>query len=84
MQPPDQMDPLATFLAAVPGGGRKVGGQWWCRCPVHPDKRPSLALRETPDGTLLVRCYAGCATSDVLDALGLRYRDLYPDGPASW
>lgn len=74
------MTPLARFLAAVPGGGRKAGSQWFARCPVHPDKRASLALREADAGKLLVRCYAGCATSDVLDALGLRFADLYPSG----
>jgi putative DNA primase/helicase len=72
------MDPLDTFLAAVPDGGRKVGGQHLMRCPVHPDKRPSLAVRELADGKLLVHCHAGCTTADVLDALGLRWRDLRP------
>jgi len=72
------MDPLTTFLAAVPDGGRKVGGQYLMRCPTHPDKRPSLAVRELVDGTLLVHCHAGCATPDVLTALGLRFRDLRP------
>ena len=72
------LTPLDTFLAAVPDGGRKVGGQWLVRCPVHFDKRPSLAVRETLDGKLLVHCHAGCATTDVLAALGLRFRDLRP------
>ena len=73
------MDPLDTFLAAVPDGGRKVGGQYLMRCPAHDDKRPSLAVRERDDGALLVRCHAGCATEDVLDALGLEFADLYPE-----
>lgn len=73
------MHPLDTVLAAVPGGGRRVAGQWLCRCPAHPDERPSLAVRERDDGAVLVRCFAGCRTSDVLDAIGLGWRDLYPD-----
>ncbi len=77
------MTPLDTFLAAVPDGGRKVGGQWRFRCPVHLDKRPSLFVREAPDGRLLVRCWAGCRTADVLDAIGLDYADLFPERP-SW
>jgi len=73
------MTPLSTFLAAVaPGGGRKVSGQYLCRCPVHADRRASLAVRELADGKLLVHCHAGCTTADVLDALGLRWRDLRP------
>ena len=73
------MDPLDTFLAVVPGGGRKVGGQWLFRCPAHDDRRPSLAVRERDDGVLLIRCHAGCANEDVLLALGLDFADLYPE-----
>jgi hypothetical protein len=71
--------PLDTFLAAVPGGGRKVGGQYLVRCPGHNDRRPSLAVRELANGSLLVRCHAGCETEDVLDALGLDWGDLFSE-----
>jgi hypothetical protein len=73
------MDPLDTFLAAVPDGGRRVGGQYLLRCPSHDDRRPSLGVRELDDGRLLVRCYAGCATEDILAALDLEFADLYPE-----
>lgn len=74
------MPPLDTFLAAAaPGRDWKVsGGQYLCRCPVHEDRRPSLGVRVARDGKLLVRCYAGCATVDVLAALHLSWRDLRP------
>ena len=73
------MDPLDTFLAAVPDGGRRVGGQWLVRCPAHDDRRPSLAVRERHDGALLLCCHAGCATEAVLEALGLDFTNLYPE-----
>ena len=73
------MDPLDTFLAVVPGGGRMVGGLWLFRCPAHDDRRPSLAVRERDDGVLLIRCHAGCANEHVLLALGLDFADLYPE-----
>ena len=78
------MDPLDTFLAAVPDGGRKVGGQYLVRCPAHDDQRPSLGVRELDDGRLLLRCYAGCATEDILTTLGLEWRDLFPTQTSSW
>jgi len=76
--------PLARFLAVVPplAGGkayRPTVGRVNVRCPVHGDERPSLGLRERDDGSLLVHCYAGCSTTDVLDALGLAFADLYPE-----
>lgn len=38
----------------------------------------SLGIREFSDGKVLVRCYAGCSTEHVLEALGLTCKDLYP------
>lgn len=47
-------------------------------CPAHDDRNPSLSVTAVP-GSVLLRCHAGCATTDVLTALGLRPADLYDD-----
>ena len=47
-------------------GGRKAGGGWSARCPAHDDRTPSLSLRETGDGKVLVRCHAGCDQDEVI------------------
>ncbi len=78
------MTPIETFSAAAGCSGRKVGSQLFFLCPTHPDKRPSLAVREATDGKLLVRCYAGCQTADVLEALELDFADLYPESAQPW
>jgi len=39
-------------------------------------------VSEGSDGRILVKCYAGCATSAVVDALGLSMSDLFADKPA--
>ena len=77
------MSCLSKVLAAAPplAGGKPYqprAGRVTVRCPVHGDKRPSLGLRERDDGSLLVHCYAGCSTADVLAALGLDWPDLWP------
>lgn len=53
-------------------------GRWLACCPAHHDRSPSLAIRETPDGTLLLKCFAECSTADVLAAVGLELKDLFP------
>ncbi|WP_417422450.1 CHC2 zinc finger domain-containing protein [Halomonas sp.] len=53
-------------------------GRWLACCPAHQDRSPSLAVRETSDGTILMKCFAGCPTGDVLDAIGLELKDLFP------
>ena len=53
-------------------------GQWSARCPAHDDKGPSLSIKETPEGVVLLRCFAECAVSEVVSAVGLDLADLFP------
>lgn len=53
--------------------------KWIARCPAHEDKSPSLAITETDDGTVLVHDFAGCNVSEILHAVGLDLRDLFPE-----
>jgi hypothetical protein len=55
-------------------------GRWIAACPSHPDRRPSLSIREVDDGRVLIKCFAGCGAIDVLDSLGLSWAALFPDG----
>ena len=48
-------------------------------CPAHDDRSPSLSIRETKDGQILLNCFAGCDVHSVLDALGLTFSDVYPE-----
>jgi len=52
--------------------------RWLARCPAHPDKHPSLNIRETPDGKVLIKCFTGCGAADVVAAVGLELSDLFP------
>ena len=52
-------------------------------CPAHEDSSPSLKVDRTPEGKYLLHCFAGCATADVVKALGLEWTDLFPDAPRS-
>lgn len=53
---------------------KALGGQWhgsygYVRCVSHPDKRPSLRLRDGERGQLLVYCHAGCDSTHILQRL---------------
>jgi putative DNA primase/helicase len=56
----------AAEIAAALGGARREGSSWRCRCPVHGGR--SLTMRDGRD-TLLIRCWGGCVTRDVLAEL---------------
>jgi hypothetical protein len=52
--------------------------KYTARCPAHQDRSPSLSVSEGRDGQALVHCFAGCTAEDVVGALGLELRDLFP------
>jgi hypothetical protein len=58
------------------------------RCPAHDDRRASLSIAEGEDYRVLLTCFAGCKTEDVVKAAGLTMRDLFPantsDRGGSW
>jgi hypothetical protein len=48
------------------------------RCPAHEDSNASLQLSEGDEGTALIKCFAGCTTEEVVNALRLEWADLFP------
>ena len=69
---------LLSTLDKVKPNGR---GKWLACCPAHPDKSPSLAIKQTDQGKLLIHCFSGCAVADVVAAVGLTLADLMPINP---
>lgn len=53
-------------------------GKWQALCPAHNDKRPSLSIKESDDGRVLLKCWTGCGAAEIVNALGLSLADLFP------
>lgn len=70
--------PVDRLLARLERVKATGPGRWNARCPAHNDKSPSLAIRELEDGRILIHCFTGCSTADVLAAVGLEFADLFP------
>jgi hypothetical protein len=64
----------AEQIARALGGVARAGHDWVARCCCHEDRRPSLSLRDGDGGRLLVKCFAGCDSRDILAEL--RHRGL--------
>ncbi|MGI8536803.1 MAG: toprim domain-containing protein [Mycobacteriales bacterium] len=71
------LDVLAERGSKVKASGSTAIAQ----CPAHRDRDrdPSLSVRAI-EGSVLLKCHAGCDNADVLAAIGCTLRDLY-DNP---
>ena len=69
---------LEPLLSRLVGVKRVSDHRWIARCPAHDDRSPSLSLA-VRDGTPLIHCFAGCAATDVLAAVGITWKEILPD-----
>lgn len=54
---------------------------WMAVCPAHEDRSASLSIGLGDDGRILLNCFAGCSTTDVIAAAGVEWAALFPEGP---
>ncbi len=71
------MKPIDKLLPRLAKVREVAPSQWVARCPAHSDQHPSLRVRELDDGTVLIKCWAGCSAQDICGAVGLAPRDLF-------
>ncbi len=66
---------LEDFLSKLEGVKQLPSG-FAARCPAHDDHVASLSVNEGREGGIVLICFAGCQTEDVVSAVGLTMRDL--------
>jgi len=67
------------FLSRLQKVKRTRSSNWIACCPAHKDKHPSLTIAETPDERVLIHCFAGCSTEEILKVVGMEFKDLFPE-----
>jgi hypothetical protein len=68
---------LGEFIAKL-DGVRPTPRGILALCPSHPDRRQSLSVNEGERG-LLLKCWAGCTTTEIVAAMGVTLSDLFYD-----
>jgi hypothetical protein len=76
--------PLQSIVEALqPYAIREVkAGSFVSRCPVHSSPRTPdrpLMITQGDRGQILLHCFGGCNTNDVLHGIGLGFSDLFPE-----
>ncbi len=69
--------PLEKVLSRL-GEVKKSGEGYMAHCPAHIDNKRSLSVKETDMGVVLLKCFAGCQFEEVLKAINLEKKDLFP------
>ena len=62
-----------TYPFPLSPRAKKCSGGYIDICPAHEDRDPSLSIRVTADGLLLLKCFAGCHFEDILRAAGITH-----------
>lgn len=70
--------PIDRVLDALGYTGARDGGQYKCTCPTHQDDKESLSVTVTPQGVVLLHCFAKCDSAAIVKAMGLTFVDLSP------
>ena len=78
------MNPIDHILSRLDKVKPNGAGKWLPCCPAHDDKNPSLSIKEADNGTVLLKCWAGCSAAEITGAVELDLRDLFAgDKPRS-
>ena len=70
--------PIDIVLHRLDRVKRTAPDKWVALCPAHDDRRPSLSIREAVDHKVLLKCWAGCGATEIVNALDLSLADLFP------
>jgi hypothetical protein len=73
------MSNYEAFLSRLEKVRKSGQNRWRACCPAHNDRSPSLDIALGNDDRILIDCKAGCKSSDVVSAMGLRWADLFSD-----
>jgi putative DNA primase/helicase len=79
----EALDRVLPRLQAVRPEG-STGREWLALCPAHNDHSPSLLVTLKDDGKVLLCCRSQrCVALDIVRAIGLTLKDLYPKDDSS-
>ncbi len=70
------MNPVENVLDRLEGVVAS-NGSWKALCPAHDDTELSLSVSEGDDGCVLLKCFAGCATPEIVARIGLGMSALF-------
>lgn len=72
---------IESLLNILNGVRKRRDCYYQAKCPSHEDNDPSLSVWISDCGKINIKCWAGCDVHAIMNSLGLRVSDLYPNDP---
>ena len=70
---------VEAILMMLEGVKANGNNKWVALCPVHGDRTASMGVKECPDGTVLMNCFAcGANGMEIAEAAGVSVNELFP------
>ncbi len=73
--------PIDNILSSLENVVETQKYQYRAKCPVHQktnSQSRTLSIKEATDGNVLLHCFGGCDYEEVLSAIGLEKKHLFP------
>lgn len=70
---------IETLLSKLQNVKQLKPGQWQACCPAHASKGKHSLSVTLVSNKILLKCFAGCDTIEILRAIDLNYKDLFLD-----
>ncbi|QXP94371.1 hypothetical protein [Methylococcus capsulatus] len=70
--------PINELLSRLEGVKQVGPCRWMAKSPTRLERTASLSIRECDDGRVLLHDFGGDAVDDVLAAVGMEVKDLFP------
>ena len=69
------MSALQDVIGRLKNVKKTING-YMAQCPIHEDDKQSLSVTEV-QGKILMKCFAGCDTEQIVKSLGITMKDLF-------
>ena len=75
------VDPINSILDRLDLVKESSNGRWRAKCPSHSSdasRKRTLSVGAADSGAVLLNCFAGCSAEQIVSAVGLELKDLFP------
>jgi hypothetical protein len=81
--PQEQLSPYIVHVLDRLHGLVETPDGWKACCPAHDDQKPTLHVRVSDNGKILLKCFANCPLETIVEAMELSMADLFPPSSSS-